>query len=213
MALDSIFYLRLFVVIVDYIISGIMLIKTIQIREAVSKKKYFMGLTLFFISHSTCRLFFMLDDYIYEETGIQIFTIIASFLGVLSLVFIVIVIETVIFKKSKYIFSMIGVVGLFFDALDIIFLTNNRYWVQISINLCLAVFIVLIYISHIFLSTGIIRRHFTVFTIGIILFSLGELGSINQVYSLFPLALILAPIFMLAGLIVLFYSVVRYYKE
>lgn len=213
MELDMIFYLRLIVVIVDYILGFIMLVKTIQIKEALKKKKYFTGLTLFFMTHSTCRLFFMLDDYYYQTLGIKTFTILGSLLGVLALVFIVIVIETIIYTKSRYLFTIIGCVGLFFDALDLIFLTENRYWVQISINLILILFIGLIYIAHIFKSTGTIRRHFAVFTISIALFALGEMAAMRQVYEVISLAQILAPIFMLAGLIVLFYSIVRYYKE
>jgi len=209
---DIVFYIRLIAIIIEYGLGVIMLYKTTQIEDPISKKRYFTGITLCFLTHSTCRLFFLIDDYHFEELGIQTFTTIGAFLGVLSIVFVVLIIENVIYKKSHYIFTIIGTVGLFFDFLDILFLTENRFWVQSSINLIITVFIILIYITHTIKSTGTIRTHFLVFTIGIILLALGELGSMVQVYTLFPLSQIIAPILMLTGLFILFYSVIRYYK-
>lgn len=213
MTFDLIFYIRLVVVIVDYILGTIMVAKTVNIEEPLSKKRYFTGLTLFFLTHSTCRLFFLLDDYYFEAIGIQTFTTIGSFLGVLSIFFIVLVIENVIYKKSRYLFTIIGVLGLILDAIDIFLLIGLRYWVQITINIVLILFIGLIYISHIFKSSEIVRKHFLIFTLGISFLALGELGSTTQIITLMPISQIIAPIFMLVGLCFLFYSIIRYYHN
>ena len=200
------------VIIVDYTLGAVMLYKTLKIPANEPQKKYFIGITCFFIAHATCRLFLHIRQY-YFPYELRL-AYIGSALGILSLVCVVYVIESVIYKKTKHIFTIYGLIGVAIDVIDVIFMTGLSLflWVQTIFAPVLTVFIILIYFTHIFKSTESVRNHFIVMTIGIIIFGLGEIQNTPQAVALVSWAYIGAPLFMLAGLLILFIGVVKYYK-
>ena len=200
------------VIIVDYTLGAVMLYKTLKIPANEPQKTYFTGITLFFITHATCRLFLHIRQYYFPD--VYRLAYIGSTLGILSLLCVVFVIESVIYKKTKFIFTIYGTIGVIIALIDVIFMTGlNLYlWVQTIFAPVLTVFIILVYLTHIFKSTESVRNHFIVMTIGIIVFGLGEIQNTPQAVALVSWATIGAPLFMLAGLILLFIGVVKYYK-
>lgn len=176
-------------------------------------KQYFMGITIFLFVHAGCRIFYLLNDFIYPAE--ILYWNIGAILGLLSVVILIAVVETIIFKKSHYIFTIIGIAGLILMTLQMIFNfpINIGYIAQTVIIPILAVVILLIYLRVSIKSTGEIRKSALIMTFGIILFELGQVAHTNTAKAMFWWVDIVGPIIMIVALIFLFISVSRFYSE
>lgn len=206
---------RLSVILIDFILTAIMLRKTFKVELKITKT-YFSGVMLFFCTHGVARLLFFLRSYYFIE--IRALFLIGTVLGLLSLVFITNAIESVIYTKSKHIFTYYGIIGvilmIIFSFIDGRFMgISYIVWVQYLTNPVLALVIILIYFGHIFQSMDKVRTHFILITIAIILIGLAEMGNTSTAHQLLTWTAWVAPLMLLTGMILIYIAIVKYYKQ
>jgi hypothetical protein len=144
---------------------------------------------------------------------------IGTILGMLSVVFLVVVIESTIVTQSKKVFSIIGFCALgvmvvdLFIRFDTSVLAGRRLlvWVQNITVPLLAVFIIVIYLRALLKSAGRVRTNAMVMLIAIVLLALSELANSDIAGMLIGtvVARYLGPALMAAALFVLYYAVVN----
>ncbi len=211
-----VYSISLGVILLDFALGAIMTKKMIKIELKITKR-YFLGVILFFFTHAICRLIFFLHTFIFNRQLLALFFI-GTILGLLCEIFIVEAVETLIFKKTKHIFTMYGIAGLIAMIVSSFFDTTINglrliVWIQYFTVPVLALVMVLLYFIHIFKSSGSIRMHFILMTIGIVAIALGEMGNTSTAHLLLPWTSWGAPLLMMLGLIIIYVSISKYYKE
>ncbi len=217
MAIETtiLFILKLSVIIIDIILFSVMLKKTIKIDLKITRR-YFTGLSIFFVVHCICRTFYLLHSYFF--TDIRIIYQLGTFLGLASVVVLVAVIESTLYTKSKHLITIYGIGGLSFMLIGMF--VDFEYMgltLMILAQYCtipvLAIFIISIYLTATIKSTGKVRKNAIIMTVAIILFCLGEVGNTGTASTIFPLISYIAPILMILGLIMMYISVSNYFSE
>ncbi|MFX0103625.1 MAG: hypothetical protein ACFFCS_28950, partial [Candidatus Hodarchaeota archaeon] len=94
LAENMLFYLELAIIIVGYSLSTLMMRNTLKIEFTIPKKFYW-GMTSFFLSYSTCRVLYF-SRYFFFVGGNLLYDL-GIIAGVLAVVFFVFGIETTIF--------------------------------------------------------------------------------------------------------------------
>lgn len=213
--LTIVLYLRLAVIIIDLVLFAVMSKKILKV-ELKTTKKYFTGAALFFLVHAICRTFYILYSYPFKDA--RIFYYVGTLLGLTSVVILVAAIEATLYTKSKHFFTIYGCVALAVMTIGIF--VNFEYmgltlmvWAQYLSVPILATFIILLYFITTIKSTGNVRRSAILMTVGIILFAVGEMGNTSTATTMIPWAYYAAPLLMIGGLILMYYSVSSYFKE
>jgi len=213
--IELVFILRLTVIIIDIILFSIMVKKTLKIELEITKK-YFTGVSIFFLVHTICRTFYFLGNFAFPDQ--PIYSDIGTILGLFSVVVIVAAIESTIYTKSKHIITVYGLCGLSvmiigaFVDIEFAGLSLMR-WAQYLTIPMLAVFIISIYFNVWRKSSGNVRKNALLMTLGILVFCLGEMGNTPTAGDYIPGAIYIAPVAMIVGLIMVFFSVINYFKE
>jgi hypothetical protein len=192
---------------------GILMIRLTRKIKSKEIKRYFLGTTEFFIVYSIVRTFFLLNTFF--EDPLQLIYYIGNTLGLVSIVVMIIAIESTIFTKSKHFFTYYGIAGIgvmVFDSFARIKI-GGRALLQLAQYVCmipLGIVILLIYLSATLKSTGKIRKNgFTMF-MGILLLMLSEMGNTGDAVLLIGDGVhYVAPIILVTSLLLLYYSVVN----
>lgn len=203
------------VITISAILTLIMLRKTLN-QEVKITKKFFASTTLFFITYTICRIFYFLAWYIDPEE--KVFWNIGAILGIMSLIFIIYNSESVIYNKTRYFFTIYGILGLSFM---IIFLFLNitylglslTLWAQYITLLVLFTYVEGLFIVFIFKSTDKVKYYFIFMSLAIFLILLGEIFTTDIAHVIFPWTYIGAPLIILMGFILFTLSVLYFYKE
>jgi len=184
--------------------------------ELKAQKMFFIGLIGFFICWGLMRVFFLVSN-IYEGIDLFLYSTywrIASSIGILALLCILIVMESYL-VKSKYIFSIITIIGLIlaiFLPLEPEKITGARLATYIFLPAG-GISILGLYLYLYIKLTGKARHETGFITTGIALIFLGYLVSIEFVQTFIPLEIIniLSPVLMIAG--ALLFTIIYYRKE
>ncbi|MFX0097936.1 MAG: B-box zinc finger protein [Candidatus Hodarchaeota archaeon] len=183
---------------------------SIRARKTMNTR-YFYSLSIFFIFLGIARLVLMYHDYIAPDSqDVLLWRIgnVMMFIGVISLNYII---ESQVFKKTKYLFTIIGVItGLLHIILEKELATLVMYG-GIGFSCLLPI---LIYISIIKNASGEIRKRTFIFILGILIMLSGasisffELGGLMEKITVS----VIAPFFWLAGLAIAGYGLIRITK-
>ncbi len=213
-----VFIIELAALTLDYILGLVLLSKTLKLAPS-PPRRYYKGVVFFFLTHSACRTVFFIRSYFVEMTDdaarVPMFDI-GTILGLLSVLLLVVVIESTIVKQTRKVFTIIGFCALgimvvdFFLHLEL----NGRQLLLMVQNITLpvlAVFIIVVYLRALLKSTGRVRTNAMVMLIAIVLLALSELSNSDIAGDLIgkELARIIGPAVMAAALIVLYYAVVN----
>lgn len=212
------YVLTIILIGVNFLLAFVMLQKYTKI-ELEFTKKYFRGLILFLFVHAVCRIFYLLHDFYFPTE--QIWWEIGALLGLLSITLLIMAVESTIFKQTRHILTIIGVVGLILMTIQIILIaTDNELTVNLSqivqyaVVSTLGLFMLFIYIYVAIKSTGNIRSSAVLMAIGILIFELGQIAHTSAAIALLGnIAIILAPILMTAALILLYVAISQFYTE
>lgn len=219
MAVTLATYFNIVVVGIDVLL-GILLFRILKSKKTKATRVYFFGIISFFFTHAACRSVFLLDVVIPDRT----LFIVGTFLGLLSVVFIVAAIEMTVFTRSHHFFTIYGIAGLIVMAIDIIIYEATLTVVKIGtmqliiltqtlMQPVLAGIIVLVYLNLAIKSIGRVRSAAIVMVIAVALFGIGEMANSDIASSWIPWAGDVAPIVITAALVLLFYSVSTFFKE
>ncbi|MEX2684232.1 MAG: hypothetical protein Q6373_021860 [Candidatus Sigynarchaeota archaeon] len=200
----------------DFTLGLVLLFKTIKLAPS-PPRRYYKGVVFFFFTHSVCRTVFFVRGYFIEKTNnatrVPMFDI-GTILGLLSVLFLVFVIETTIVTQTRKIFTIMGFCALGIMVLDFfIRLTVNGRRLLLTVqNIAipiLAAFIIAVYLRALLKSTGRVRTNAMVMLIAIVLLALSELANSDIAGNLLgrDLARYLGPSVMAAALILLYYAV------
>jgi hypothetical protein len=214
-----IFIIELAAVILDYVLGFVLLSKTLKLAPTSPPRRYYTGVFEFFLTHSICRTVFFIRSYFVDKSmndvRVPMFDI-GTILGMLSVVFLVVVIESTIVTQSKKVFSIIGCCALGVMVVDLFIrltFSGRRLlvWVQNITVPLLAVFIIVIYLRALLKSAGRVRTNAMVMLIAIVLLALSELANSDIAGMLIGtvVARYLGPALMAAALFVLYYAVVN----
>ncbi len=205
-----VFWLRLAVVVIDFLLAGLLLRRTLK-TEAGLRQKYYAGAAAFFLIHAACRIVFLMYNFYFEE--IKVMWNIGTILGLVGIIAFVWTIESTVYQWSKHIFTLVGTVGVGLMIVDI-FVTPGDNGItelaQMIFDPILAVFIIVVYLQAGRKTQGDVRNGALIMMIGIILFGLGEMGNSSIAMDIIPLAAYIAPLFCLFGLILVWIAVVKY---
>ncbi len=216
------FIIELAAVSLDCVLGFVLLSKMLKLAPTSPPRRYYTGVFEFFITHSICRTMYFIRSYFTDPNDPsmkEVRTIMfdtGAILGVLSVVLLIVVIESTIVTQTKKLFSIIGFCGLGIMVVDaflrLTFFSRRLLVLAQFITLpILALFIIVIYLRALLKSTGRVRSNAMVMLIAIVLLSLSEvansdiagllLGTMTTKY--------LGPILMAAALIFLYVAVVN----
>jgi len=212
-SLDQI--LSIIAAIIFWICSFLFSIKA-KIVEDKSNKKFFIGVSIFFLFWGIMRIFFLIA-YMYLNIDLIIYSLwwkIASISGIISILAILLVMETYL-VKSRYIFSIITIIGLILVIILPIYGTEISY-----ARLASYIFfpaggfsIVILYLYLFFKVPGKDKRTIGLIALGIIMIFTGYTLSVELVKKFFEREFmdIISTIIMIIG--GLLYTLVYYLKK
>lgn len=205
-ARSLIIYLTIGMVIGAFLISFYALISSRKSNRKLSSN-YLIGIAVFFLFFGVGRLIYMIHDYFAPDSLEIILWKIATVVIFCGLTVFIYTLETFIYKKTKHIFSIIGVFILF--MVIILELDFARFFIYAG-NLILLIVPALIYIIMIRNSTGDVRKWSIVILIGMVIFAVGQGTALFEIVGLMDIisSSIFAPPVTLAGLVVLGYGLI-----
>jgi hypothetical protein len=169
-----------------------------------SQREYYLGIAIFIIIHTIARIFYYLYDFVDRQ---EIYWEIAALIGIGSVIFLIYAIERNIFKRTKFLITIITIINL----LLIIFLPAEfKTYVQTVNTALIGIFLPLIYIYVAYKSTGSYRKQCLLIAIGILIFLAGQTAHMKAL--LLPdniIYFILSPTLMLIGGIIFLYGLVK----
>jgi len=163
-------YLSLAMIIGAFLI-GIYVLLASRNPEKSLSSKYFIGITIFFILFGIARLIYLIHDYFAPDTLDIILWKIATSIAFSGFIILVYTIETHVYKKTKRIFSIIGI------CLLIIVIVADLQIARIAVyigNPLLLIVPFLIYILIYKNATGVVRNRALIIIIGMLLLALGQ---------------------------------------
>ncbi|MBN2151334.1 MAG: hypothetical protein JW839_07815, partial [Candidatus Lokiarchaeota archaeon] len=116
-----VFTIELAAVALDITLGLFLLSKTLRLAPS-PPRRYYTGVFLFFLTHSICRTVFLVRGYFIEKSladvRVSMFDI-GTTLGLLSVVLLVMAIETTIFTQSRRLFTITGFFALGVMLIDL----------------------------------------------------------------------------------------------
>ena len=175
-------------------------------------RKGYISYVLFFVFFGITRIVYLIGVYIPENY--DYFTTMGYITAILSLVFILYVLETEVVKATKHIFTIITVIAFVISTSALLGLTD-RYTALDIIDI-LTIFsiaaILSLYLYLIFKATGKLRKKAILLFIGIVMIYVGETIDSEWFISAFPeFPLEITPLIMAIG-IILFTGTQLYYS-
>jgi hypothetical protein len=169
-----------------------------------SQREYYLGIAIFIIIHTIARIFYFLYDFVDRR---EIYWEIAALIGIGSVIFLIYAIERNIFKRTKFLITIITIINL----LLIIFLPAEfKTYVQTVNTALIGIFLPLIYIYVAYKSTGSYRKQCLLIAIGILIFLAGQTAHMKALLLLDNIIyFILSPTLMLIGGIIFLYGLVK----
>jgi hypothetical protein len=176
----------------------------IQSRSG-EKNKFLLGATIFLILYGICRVFFFLDDF--SPLG-SIYWLLGAEFGIISLTFLIFIIERFVFQKSKYAFTISGSIGIILYSIFMVQQSIETIALLQMIFLPLiAVIIPLIYLYIALKSAGEPRKKALIIFFGIILLMMGNIFHFTEFKTSLELFYyILTPISFIGGTSLLLYG-------
>ncbi len=188
---------------------GLLLARRTAMTGRGYMRKYYYGATGLFIAHG----FYMLTSVIYDLMGIEYIFGIGVFLVLSSIVMLVWAIESAMYTRSRYAFTIAGCVALGIILVDVFGqfqfpIMRLRIWVQVFINPVLVAFILLNYLIAARRVTGPTRRNVLLMFFSIALLSVAELSKFPLANQL-PEVELIGAITMDAAIIMLYFGIMR----
>ncbi len=209
------FILGLCAICLDYLMGTVLLRKVAMIKTS-SKRKYYLGVAGFYMAHGT----YVLTYVIYKATNNGLLFNFGVLLVLSSLVLLVYSIELSIFRRSRFFFTIFGIVSLCIIAVDVILQATTTIqikilgkrlmeWPQYFVNPLLVAFILLVYLYAFMKAAGSVRRNALFMMVGIVLFIVAELALSNFVKDILPLAEYLGPPLRVVAIVLLSLAIMR----
>jgi len=186
------------------------------------QREYFLGIAVFILVHIIARVFYFYYDFIDAQV---LFWEVGALVGVGSIIFLVYAIERNVYKRSKFVITIIAIISLI--ALSIITVLDVyspglihpdiKVIVQTVNTAVIGLFLPLIYIYVAIKSSGTYRTNSLIIAIGIIIFLGGQtahakgfsMGAFLQLQPDNFLYFILSPTLMLIGGILFLYGLIK----
>jgi hypothetical protein len=170
----------------------------------------------FYIAHGT----YVLTYVVYKATNNGLLFNFGVLLVLSSLVLLVYSIELSIFRRSRFLFTIFGIVSMGIIAVDVIAQatlsiqikilgTRLMEWVQYFANPLLVAFILLVYLYAFMKAAGSVRRNALFMMVGIVLFIVAELALSNAAKKILPWAEFLGPPLRVVAIVLLSLAILR----
>jgi hypothetical protein len=209
------FILGLCALCLDFLM-GIVLLRKVATIKTSSKRKYYLGVAGFYIAHGT----YVLTYVVYKATNNGVLFNFGVLLVLSSLVLLVYSIELSIFRRSRFFFTIFGIVSMGIIAVDVIAQattsiqikilgTRLMEWVQYFANPLLVAFILLVYLYAFMKAAGSVRRNALFMMVGIVLFIVAELSLSNVAKKILPWAEFLGPPLRVVAIVLLSLAIMR----
>jgi hypothetical protein len=202
----AVFFLELCVITVSLILGGMVLYHKIKYKQEETKT-YFTGIFSFFLIYGSAKIFLFISDfYLYPNRFIYAG---GRILALLALVAFMIVVESIILKKTKHFFSYFGMACV---ALMVIFANDETEYFgyqpiqlieYIAVPVLFAV-LLLMYLTLTIRSAGDIRKSSLLMLFGVSIVAFGEITDTSFFKRILPSAPFFAPFLIIGGLIILY---------
>ncbi len=174
--------------------------------ELKSRKNYYFGISMIFLMVGLSRVIFTYHDFMApEELDIPLWKI-ASIINLVGLLIISYMIETYVYKKTKHLVSIIGMIliGLFIIIIDV---NLSKVFLYIG-NALMLLLPFLLYLFVLINTSGVIRKRAAIIVIGMLILMIGTIFSVFVLMNLLDntTSLILSPPFTLTGFIIIWYG-------
>ncbi|MEX2683042.1 MAG: hypothetical protein Q6373_015745 [Candidatus Sigynarchaeota archaeon] len=202
-------------VCLDYFMGIVLLRKIVKISEK-AKQKYYTGVVGFYIAHGT----YVLTYLVYRAMNLGILFNFGVMLVLSSLVLLVFSIESSVFTRSRFFFTIFGIIAVSIIAIDVFYqlFTSNMIkiygirlmeWPQYFANPLLATFVFLVYLYAFIKAAGAIKKNALLMMTGIIAFMIAELAISNIATKLLPLVQYLGPPLRVVAIVLLSYALLH----
>lgn len=187
-------------VITAFFVGGGVVLSLVRKTEV---KQFFIAFGAFFAVFGVSRIFYHINDFVNSDV---IYWWIAQVLGLMSAVLILFALE-VRLKKTKFIFTMIGVTAVILMLIP--FPLQVQYVIQIVAVLMVAPFVPALYFYVAIKSTGDARKHASMMAVGTVSLIIGLIlhGRPFVPYEL--VYFMLSPIFFVASTVIMVYGLYK----
>lgn len=201
----SIIIILTLILVIGAFLIGVYTMLSSRKSEAKLSKSYFLGIGMFSILFGVGRLIYLIHDYFAPDALDIILWKIATTIVFSGLIFLIFTIETYVYKKTKRVFTVTGLIILV--AVIIFERDIARIFIYIG-NPLLLLIPFLIYIIILRNSTGAVRKNTIFIIIGMLFFALGQGTALFELVGIMTkeIASIFAPPVSLIGLAILGYG-------
>ena len=191
---------------------AIMLYKRSKTVKVSWKMNYFLGVTLFFIIHATCRIPYIFYDYYTPEPKSPLMWNLGALLGIISITVLIFFIENIIIKKTKHLCTLYGIIGILLFLVVINYPEWKGIW-QTGFVTPLALIVPLFYLIFAKQTTGSVRNNSLLMFVGVFIFEVSQVAHSDLIWSRFPTLIpvfqLIGSIFMILGLAIAYIAVNR----